>query len=171
MLVPWDASFPTEVFTVSAWIRLPQPPGQRAAIIARGEDDDSFNLSWQLYVGPAGELTAILADGRNGSGYDCIVPSSGGKDSGFVAHQLKHRFGMHPLCVTWAPFDWTDIGWKNLRNFVASGFSNIIGQPDGILHRKLSRLAFDLVGDAWQPFTYGQKAWAFNLAEKRTRQV
>src|SRR3989338_5434075 len=47
---------------------------------------------------------------KDGS-FDVIVPGSGGKDSGFVAHQLKHRYGMHPLCVTWAPFEYTDIGW------------------------------------------------------------
>lgn len=102
---------------------------------------------------------------KDGS-YDVVVPGSGGKDSAFVAHQLKHRFGMTPLCVTWAPFDWTDIGWLNLKNFVASGFNNVIGQPDGVLHRKLSRLAFELKGDAWEPFAYGQKAWAFHIAEK-----
>ncbi len=60
VLVPWDASFPTEVFTASAWIRLPEPPPRRAAIVARGEDDNSFNLSWQLYVGPAGDLEVML---------------------------------------------------------------------------------------------------------------
>ena len=102
---------------------------------------------------------------KDGS-FDVIVPGSGGKDSGFVAHQLKERYGMHPLCVTWAPNDWTDIGWKNLKNFVSSGFNNIIGQPDGQIHRKLCRLAFELLGDAWQPFGYGQKAWAFHIAEK-----
>ncbi len=59
VLVPWDASFPTEVFTASAWIRLTDPPNGRAAIIARGEDDDSFNLSWQLYVGREGTLEAM----------------------------------------------------------------------------------------------------------------
>ena len=37
---------------------------------------------------------------------------------------------------------------------------------NGLLHRKLSKLALELVGDAWQPFTYGQKAWAFHVAEK-----
>ena len=33
VLVPWDASFPTDVFTAVAWIRM-MPPGGRAAIIA-----------------------------------------------------------------------------------------------------------------------------------------
>ncbi|CAI2717015.1 Legionaminic acid biosynthesis protein PtmG [Nitrospina watsonii] len=73
---------------------------------------------------------------------------------------------MNPLCVTWAPFVWTDIGWVNLQNFVQSGFYNIIGQPDGILHRKLSRLAFEVKGDAWEPFAFGQKSWAYHIAEK-----
>jgi len=102
---------------------------------------------------------------RNGS-YDVIVPGSGGKDSAFVAHQLKHRYDMHPLCVTWAPFEYSDIGIKNLQKFVQSGFTNIIGQPDGLIHRKLSRLALILTGDAWQPFTYGQKAWAWHMAQR-----
>ena len=61
VMVPYDPSFPTEVFTAGAWIRT-LPPQGRGAIIARGEDDDSFNLVWQLYVGPAGTLTVMLED-------------------------------------------------------------------------------------------------------------
>lgn len=61
--VPYDASFPTEVFTIAAEIKLTQPAG-RAAVIARGEDDNSFNLSWQLYVTPSGNLEVMLEDSR-----------------------------------------------------------------------------------------------------------
>lgn len=111
------------------------------------------------------ELKELCDRYRSRTGdFDVIVPGSGGKDSALVAHALKEGFGMHPLCVTWAPFDWTEIGWRNLKNFVAAGFSNIIGQPDGLIHRKLSRLALELKGDAWEPFAYGQKAWAFHVA-------
>ncbi|MFN5884929.1 MAG: N-acetyl sugar amidotransferase, partial [Bacteroidota bacterium] len=54
------------------------------------------------------ELRAVCDKFRSKDGsYDCIVPSSGGKDSGFVAHQLKYEYGMHPLLVTWAPFEYT----------------------------------------------------------------
>jgi len=101
---------------------------------------------------------------RNDGSWDVVVPGSGGKDSVYVAHQLKHKYGMHPLCVTWSPFEYTDIGWKNLQAFIHSGFDNLTAQPNQIVHRKLARLAFDLLGDAWQPFTYGQKAWAFHVA-------
>ena len=111
------------------------------------------------------ELQALCDRHRSKNGdFDVVVPGSGGKDSAFVAHQLKHRYGMNPLCVTWAPFEYTPIGWQNLQNFINAGFTNILGQPDGVIHRKLTRLAFELKGDAWEPFTYGQKAWAFHIA-------
>ncbi len=96
--------------------------------------------------------------------YDVIVPCSGGKDSSAVAHRLKHQYGMHPLTVTWAPFAYTDIGWENYQNFVKSGFTNLLAWPNGIVHRKLSRIAFEALGDAWQPFAYGQMAYAFHVA-------
>ena len=33
---------------------------------------------------------------KDGS-FDCVVPSSGGKDSAWVAHELKVKYNMHPL--------------------------------------------------------------------------
>lgn len=102
---------------------------------------------------------------KDGS-YDCLVPASGGKDSSYVAHQLKYKYGMHPLTVTWAPFIYTDIGWQNYVSFKDHGFDNLLCFPNGILHRKLTRLAFELLGDAWEPFAYGQKAYAFHVAVK-----
>ena len=38
--------------------------------------------------------------------------------------------------------------------------------PMVALRKKMTRLAFELKGDAWEPFTYGQKAWAFHIANK-----
>lgn len=99
-------------------------------------------------------------DGR----WDVIVACSGGKDSSYVAHQLKHKYGMHPLTITFAPFKYTEIGYKNYQNFVKTGFNNLLFCPNGRLHRKLSRLAFEELGDAWQPFAYGQMGYAFHVA-------
>ena len=61
VIVPYSASFPTEVFTASAWVKLSRP-NRRAAIIARGEDDNSWNLSWQLYVTNSGTFEIMLED-------------------------------------------------------------------------------------------------------------
>ena len=99
-------------------------------------------------------------DGR----FDVVVPCSGGKDASELAHKLKHKYGMHPLTITWAPFEYTTIGWKNLRNFIKSGFNNILGSPNGLLHRKLSRISFEYVGDGFLPFIYGQMSFAFHIA-------
>ncbi len=57
--VPYDNSFPTEVFSISAWIKA-LPPGHRAAIIARGEDDNSWDLVWHLYLEPDGSLRLMV---------------------------------------------------------------------------------------------------------------
>ena len=59
--VPYDDSFPTEVFSICAWINA-SAPGHRSAIIARGEDDDSWDLAWQLYLEPDGSLRLMIED-------------------------------------------------------------------------------------------------------------
>lgn len=112
-------------------------------------------------------LLELLDKHRSKDGsYDCVVPGSGGKDSSYVAHQLKYVYGMHPLTVTWAPFLYTDVGWQNYISFNDHGFDNLLFFPDGILCRKLARLGFELVGDGFMPFVYGQKAYPFHIAVK-----
>ena len=99
-----------------------------------------------------------LCDKYRKKGYDCIVPGSGGKDSAFAAHQLKYKYGMNPLTVTWAPHLYTEIGWKNFTNWChVGGFDNILFTPNGKLHRILTRLAFINLLHPFQPFIIGQK--------------
>ena len=71
---------------------------------------------------------------------------------------------MHPLTVTWSPHTYPDIGRQNFQSFIDSGFDNILGTPDGTIHRKLTRLAFEELGDPFQPFIYGQKAFPIRIA-------
>ena len=64
------------------------------------------------------ELIDLCEKYKNFKGpYNCIVGGSGGKDSSFQSHILKYKYGMRPLTVTWAPHIYTDIGWKNARNY------------------------------------------------------
>jgi len=113
------------------------------------------------------ELIKLLNKHRRKDGYwDVIVPSSGGKDSGIVAHQLRYKYGMNPLTVTWAPLSYTDIGWSNLQANIHSGFSNLLCTPNGQLQRKLARLCFEELGDAFHVFVLGQISYPFQLAVK-----
>ncbi len=95
--VPYSPTFPTEVFTLSAWIKL-QPPSRRAAIIARGEDDNSFNLSWQVYVLRDGTLEVMLEDSReNNYCYPSNSCTPLGSCSGgdlFVADDVWHHIAV-----------------------------------------------------------------------------
>lgn len=99
-------------------------------------------------------------DGR----YDCLVPGSGGKDSFYAAHMLKHEFGMHPLTVTWAPHIHTEWGWRNFQSWMHAGFDNMLLTPNGRVHRLLTRLAVENIFHPFQPFMIGQKAMPPRLA-------
>jgi len=111
-----------------------------------------------------GELCGVLDKHRKTSGYDVIVPCSGGKDSTFVAATLKEQHGMNPLCVKWAPFIYTDIGFKNFDSFIQSGYDALVAWPNGIIHRKLARLSFEYYGDPFIPFIFGQLCYPMQMA-------
>jgi N-acetyl sugar amidotransferase len=102
---------------------------------------------------------------KNDGSFDVLVPSSGGKDSSSVAHKLKYRYGMNPLTVTWSPHLYTDAGWNNFQNAIhIGGLDNILGTPNGHTHRKLTKLSFEILGDPFQPFIYGQTNFPLQMA-------
>lgn len=114
------------------------------------------------------ELQALCDKYRKNDGsYDVIVPSSGGKDSAFVAYELKYKYGMNPLTVTWSPHIWTQDGFDNFQAHLdVGGFDNVLGTPNGIVHRQLTKLSFEILGDPFQPFIYGQTNYPMQMALK-----
>lgn len=101
---------------------------------------------------------------RSDGHYDCLVPGSGGKDSFYAAHVLKHKYGMHPLTVTWAPHIYTNWGWSNFQSWVHAGFDNFLHTPNGRTHRLLTRLAVENLFHPFQAFILGQKSLAPKMA-------
>ena len=77
------------------------------------------------------ELEQLLDNNRSDRGsFDCIVPVSGGKDGSYVAYNLKHNYGMNPLTVTINPPLPTELGQKNLANFLQSGYPHVGVSPN-----------------------------------------
>jgi N-acetyl sugar amidotransferase len=110
------------------------------------------------------QLTALLDEYRSHNGaHDVLVPGSGGKDSYYAAHILKHRYGMNPLLVTWAPGLYTDVGWRNLQRWQEIA-DHLLVTPNRSVHALLVRLAVENLFHPFQPFTIGQKALAPKLA-------
>jgi N-acetyl sugar amidotransferase len=124
----------------------------------------SDGIDWEIREQ---ELLKLCEKYRRSSGYDVIIPGSGGKDSAFTAHILKYKYGMSPLTVTWSPHLYTEIGWKNFENWIhIGGLDNVLFTPNGRLHRYLTKLAFTNLLHPFQPFIVGQRIIGPLMAKK-----
>jgi N-acetyl sugar amidotransferase len=88
------------------------------------------------------ELQRLIDRHRGNGHFDCIVTVSGGKDGSFVAHSLKTKYGLNPLCVTVRPPMALAVGDENLLNFVNSGFEHIHVTVDQEAMRVLDQIGF-----------------------------
>jgi len=113
------------------------------------------------------ELWKICDLNRSKDGkYDCIVSGSGGKDSIFQSHILKYKFNMNPLTVTYSPILKTEVGIKNLTNWInIGGFDNYTFSPNGKVLSVLTREAFKNILHPAQPFKIGIKTFAVKMAK------
>ena len=110
------------------------------------------------------QLIQILETHKNGSGYDCIVPSSGGKDSTFQVIKLL-ELGAKPLVVTATTCHLTPIGRKNIDN-LARYATTIEVSPNKAVRAKLNRLGLQLVGDISLPEHIAIFTTPFKIAEQ-----
>jgi len=85
----------------------------------------------------------------NGTGFDCIVASSGGKDSHAQVLSLL-ELGVRPLIVTATTCMLTDLGRKNIDNLKRYA-PTIEVTPNQDVRAKLNYLGLTLVGDVSWP--------------------
>ncbi len=86
--------------------------------------------------------------GMNGSGYDCAIAVSGGKDSHFQVHLMKEVMGMNPVLFSVEDnFPMTQAGIHNLKNISEAFGCNIISlKPDIEAQKKIGRYTFEKYG-------------------------
>ena len=101
---------------------------------------------------------------KNNGDYDVLVPGSGGKDSIYVAHQLKNKYRMNPLLCSWSPTMITKKGKENLRAWINLGFNIEFNKTNKDVHQVLTKLAFLNLCHPFQPFIIGQKNFAPRVA-------
>ena len=113
-------------------------------------------------------LIKRLDEFRKSNGdYDCLVPGSGGKDSMMTAHILKYKYGMNPLTTTYSPLLYTDVGWRNMSNWInIGGFDNVLFSANGRVAGLLAREALFNLYHPIQPFKFGLKQYASKIAVK-----
>jgi N-acetyl sugar amidotransferase len=93
------------------------------------------------------DLIKLLNKHRKKDGsFDCLVPVSGGKDSSYVAYNLKHKYNMNPLCVTVKPALAIELGNENLNSFIKSGYTLLSIDPNYLGMQKLNKQGFIEMG-------------------------
>lgn len=98
----------------------------------------------------ARELAALCDEvrGSNGSGYDCIVPVSGGKDSFYQTYIMSKLHGLKVLCVIVTPHLQTWEGIHNLNTLVTSLGADLLKinvKPSTL--QRIRRAAFLKIGN------------------------
>lgn len=82
--------------------------------------------------------------------YDCLVASSGGKDSHFITIKVL-ELGYKPLVMTATTDMPTDIGRRNIENLKSLGVDYLEFTPNPIVRRKLMHIGLEMVGDIEWP--------------------
>ncbi len=86
--------------------------------------------------------------GKNGYGYDCIVPVSGGKDSIYQLHMMKNVYGLRVLAVNISAHIHTAEGILNINSMVENldiDFIKVAVRPS--THRKIRKIALIKTGN------------------------
>ncbi len=93
------------------------------------------------------DLMALVerAKARSGNNFDVLCPSSGGKDSTYVAHKLR-ELGLKPLTVTIHPALPFELENINLEEHIKRGYDNIRVSPNYEASRKIAKKTFIEMG-------------------------
>ena len=79
--------------------------------------------------------------------YDCIVPVSGGKDSVYQVYQMKKKFKMRPLAITWKTIARTQQGENNLMALKNIGVDHIDFTINPKVINEITKNSFFKFGD------------------------
>ena len=105
--------------------------------------DKKQKLNWTSRLDKLKEI--LQRQKTKGKPFDCLVPVSGGKD-GSYGLSIKTCFQHESSCVTVQPPLASDIGIKNLHNFIAAGYDHIMVSPNKAGMQKLNKAGFVEMG-------------------------
>ena len=108
-------------------------------------------IDWKLKEKEFFEIVNHYKKPKDETGYDCIIPVSGGKDSTYQAYFMKKVCGMNPLCICFETTYVTEIGQKNLDNISKLGIDVIHFKKDYNVYKKMVIEGFKRVGDEMWP--------------------
>jgi len=96
------------------------------------------------------ELINKFKKPANETGYDCLIPVSGGKDSTYQCYVAK-KYGLNPLAVCFETTMVTELGRRNIDNISAMGIDLIHFKKNSEVYKKMVIESFIRVGDEMWP--------------------
>ena len=131
----------------------------------RGYDDKATKIDW---AGRQRVFADIIAEAKSrSSGYDCVVPVSGGKDSWYQVIRCL-EFKLKPLCITWRTPARTAIGQRNVDMMISKlGVDHIDYTINPDVERRFMMEAFEKVGDPGLPMHMA----LFNIPARLAQQM
>ncbi|TXI91381.1 MAG: N-acetyl sugar amidotransferase [Burkholderiaceae bacterium] len=128
--------------------------------------EEKMHIDW---VVREKELRAILeeAKSKSGSGYDCVLPISGGKDSFFQAHVLVKVYGLKPLAVTFNQNWVSETGFYNLQRCLeVFDLDHMQFTPARTLVNRLAKKSLGAIGDSCWHCHSGVGAFPLQVATR-----
>ena len=86
----------------------------------------------------------------NNSRWNCVIPSSGGKDSTYQAIRAR-ELGLNPVIVTATTCDLSDIGKKNIQNLKSLGFDTFAISTNPKIRARINKICLNEIGDISWP--------------------
>lgn len=115
------------------------------------------------------KLRNLLNDfkSRSRSLHDCIIPVSGGRDSYFIVHTIKHEFGLNPLLVNYNKHYNTRMGIRNqayLQSLLGCDIFTQTASPSIV--KKVTRESLRQLGSMYWHCLAGSTVFPVQIAVK-----
>ena len=112
----------------------------------RKHGDHTDSIDWNQRKKEFEELIVKYRN-KNPTGYDCLIPVSGGKDSTYQVYFMKEVYKMNPLCVCFEPTLPSKVGRQNLDTLNRMGVDLIHFKRNPIAYEKMVLEGLKRVGD------------------------
>jgi N-acetyl sugar amidotransferase len=128
--------------------------------------EQKMHFDWNERRKVLDDILARYRD-RPGSGYDCIIPISGGKDSVFQMHIITKVYNLKPLAVTFNHNWYSRTGRYNLENALEKfDVDHIMYTPKRSLVNRLAKKSLYKIGDSCWHCHAGVGAFPLQVAVK-----
>ena len=108
--------------------------------------EEKMNIDWSIREN---KLKNIFTKYKKNKNYDCLLPTSGGKDSMFQSYVLKNVYKLNPLCVTHSQNWLSTTGRFNLENSLFQfDLDHLIFIPSRNIVNKVAKKSVHQIGDA-----------------------